>query len=154
MKLPILAATLIAMSSCNSSSVDTKKEAEKLMQTSRDWAAIGATGSKEKALSYWTDDAVVMSAYQPPVVGKKQIRDMVDGSFKDPGFKISWEPRTASVSKSGDMGYLIEDGVMSFTDPSTGKIITNHYKAVTIWKKQPDGTWKNVVDVSGLKTNE
>jgi len=36
------------------------------------------------------------------------IRQMVEGSFKIPGFKISWEPKSAEISKSGDLGYLLE----------------------------------------------
>ena len=71
---------------------------------------------------------------------------MVEGSFKTPGFQISWEPESAEISKSGDLGYLIEHDDMTMND-STGKPITQHYNSVTVWKKQADGSWKNVVDV-------
>jgi len=72
---------------------------------------------------------------------------MVEGSFKTPGFQISWEPERAEISESGDMAFLIEKSQISFND-STGKSITIKNNGVTIWKKQSDGSWKNVVDIS------
>jgi uncharacterized protein (TIGR02246 family) len=148
MKMKILVAlVIIIIFSCNQQKTDTKSEGEKVMQTSRDWSGVVATGDVEKSLSYWADDAVVMSAGQPLLKGKKEIRKMVEGSFKTPGFKISWDPQSAEVSGSGDMAYLVEKVTMSMND-STGKTITMHAKGVTVWKKQSDGSWKDVVDIS------
>ena len=61
--------------------------------------------------------------------------------------EISWEPVSIEVSDNGDMAYLIENSTVSFTD-STGKTITQNNKAVSIWRKQNDSNWKNVVDIS------
>jgi uncharacterized protein (TIGR02246 family) len=141
---------LITILSCSQQKIDTKAEGEKLMQTSREWSQITSTGNVEKILSYWADDAVVISPGQPVLKGKKEIRQMVEGSFKTPGFKISWEPQSADVSQSGDMAYLIEKSELSMND-SSGKSITLHYNGVTVWKKQADGSWKNVADIA---TNE
>lgn len=137
---------LIILIACNGQKTDTKVEAEKLMQTSREWSDVAATRNADKVLSYWADDAVVISAGQPALKGKQEIRQMVEGSFKNPAFKISWAPESAEISKSGDLGYMIEHDEMTTTD-STGKAVVKKYKSVTIWKKQADGSWKNVVDV-------
>jgi len=131
---------------CNQPTVDTKSEGDKLMQLSRDWSRSAATGNIDTTLSYWADDAIVMSPDQPPLKGKQAIRAMLEGASKIPGFKISWEPKTVSVSKSGDMAYMIEDTQMTMND-SLGRPFTEHNKAVTVWRKQTDGTWKNVVDM-------
>jgi ketosteroid isomerase-like protein len=125
-------------------------EDEKLMQTSRDWSQTASTGDLEKILGYWADDAVLMSSGQPMLKGKKEIRKMVEESLKIPGFKISWEPLSAVVSKSGDMGYLIEDETLSMKD-SSGKVITTLSRGVTVWRKDSTGAWKNVVDISTPK---
>ena len=131
---------------CKEQSVDTKAEGEKLMQLSRDWSASAGTDSIEKTLSYWANDAVVMSPGQPPIKGKDAIRAMVIEASKIPGFKISWKPLTVSVSKNGDMAYMTEENQISVND-STGKSITEFNKVVTIWRKEKDGLWKNVVDM-------
>jgi uncharacterized protein (TIGR02246 family) len=140
----LLIATLI---SCKESSVDTKAEGEKLMQVSRDWAKASEQRDAEKVISYWADDAVVISASHPMVKGRQSISEMVKEGYAMPGFNITWEPESVEVSKGGDMAYLIENSKMSFPD-STGNIVTMHNKTVTIWKKQDDGSWKNVVDIS------
>jgi uncharacterized protein (TIGR02246 family) len=137
---------VIAFVSCKQQSVDSKAEGEELMQLSRDWSQSAASGNVEKILSYWADDAVVISSGDPVLSGKQAIRQMVEGSFKNPGFQISWEPQTVEIAKSGDLGYLLENTRISVND-STGKPIVSQYKGVTIWKKQADGTWKNVVDI-------
>lgn len=138
----VLAITLTACTQ----KIDTKAEGEKLMQLSRDWSAAAATNDIEKILSYWSDDAVVISAGEPVRQGKEAIRKMVEGSMKNPSFKISWEPQRAEISASGDMGYLIETTKISMND-STRKPMIMNFTGLTVWKKQPDGTWKNVVDV-------
>ena len=139
--------TLMMIVSCTQQKADTKAEGEKLMETSREWSKVAATNDVEKTLSYWADNAILMSAGQPTLNGKKEIRKMVEESFKTPGFKISWEPQSVEVSESGDMAYLIEKETMSMND-SSGKTITTHAKGITVWKKQSDGSWKNVVDAS------
>jgi uncharacterized protein (TIGR02246 family) len=147
MKRNILTALpLLIILSCNQK-VDTKSEGEKLMQISREWSQTASTEDLEKILSYWADDAVLMTAGQPMLKGKKEIRKMVEESFKIPGFKISWEPQSAVVSQSGDMAYLIENETLSMND-SSGKVITTLSKGVTVWRKDSTGAWKNVVDIS------
>jgi uncharacterized protein (TIGR02246 family) len=142
----VLAFVLLAFVSCNQQEVDTKAEGEKLMQTSREWSKVAASRNADSILRYWTDDAVVLSAGDPELKGKDAIRGMVEGSFKNPGFQISWEPESVEVSKSGDLGYLMENTRMIYPD-SAGKEMTRNFKAVTIWKKQADGSWKCAVDV-------
>ncbi len=147
MKKTTVIAVAFMIVSCDQQKIDTRAEGEKIMQLSREWSQVASTGDVDKTVSYWADDAVVMSSQQPPLKGKKTIRQMVEESYKIPGFRISWQPQSVEVSKSGDLGYLIEDSQVSFTD-STGKVITQKNKGVSIWRKQADGSWKNVVDIS------
>jgi uncharacterized protein (TIGR02246 family) len=144
--LTLMVHTLIFLS-CNQPKVDKKTEGEKVLQLSREWSEAASTGNIEKTISYWADDAVVMSAGQPVLNGKQAIRKMVEESYKIPGFRISWQPQSVQVSESGDMAYLIENSQISFLD-STGKPVTVQNKAVSIWRKQTDGSWKNAVDIS------
>ena len=146
MKITTLLLTLIALGGCKEHNVDTKAEGEKLMQISREWSKSAATDSVEKTLSYWADDAVIMSPGQSPIKGKDAIRAMVVSTSKIPGFKISWEPLSVSVSKSGDMAYMIEQNQSTAND-SLGNPITEFNKGVTIWRKEADGSWKNIVDM-------
>ena len=138
---------VMAILACNEAKFDTKSEGEKVMQTSREWAEAASKKDVEKTLSYWADDAVLYSSGELPLKGKAEIRQMVEGGFKTPGFHISWQPKSAVVSESGDMAYLIENSQITYND-STGKPVTIKNDVVTIWRKQADGSWKNVVDIS------
>jgi uncharacterized protein (TIGR02246 family) len=143
----ILIAHILLLLSCNQTRVDKKAEGEKVMQLSKEWSQAASAGDVEKIVSYWADDAVLMSAGQPVLNGKQAIRKMVEESYKMPGFRISWQPQSVVVSESGDMAYLLENSQISYTD-STGKPVTLNNKAVSIWRKQRDGNWKNAVDIS------
>ena len=146
-KLIIVSMIVMCSESCRQS-IDTKAEGEKLMEVSRAWSKVAASREIEKTLSYWSDDAVVISGGDATMKGKDAIRAMVKGSYENPSFQISWEPRSVDISASGDMGYLLEDTQIIVND-STGKPVTSHYNSITVWKKQRDGSWKNVLDVLG-----
>ena len=146
MKFQIIFLLTLLITGCNETSVDRKAEGEKLMQLSREWSTSAASNNLDKTLSYWADDAVVMSPGQPVIKGKKAIREMMESTAKIPGFRIRWEPLSVEVSQSGDMAYMIEKNQVTVND-SLGHPITELNKAVTVWKKQPDGSWKNVVDI-------
>lgn len=145
----LIAVLLFAiLTGCNETKVDQKAEGEKLMQVSREWARTISVDSVERIMSFWADSAIYMTADAEPLYGKSEIRKMVVESLKDSSFKITWQPLSASVSENGDMGYLIEENQLTFNNDSTGKPMTLHERAVTIWKKDSNGNWKNVVEVS------
>ena len=132
-------------SSTISSDPSKPDQGEALMQTSRDWAKVAATGDVERTLSYWADDAIVLEPDQHAHIGKAAIRQMVQASMKIPKFTITWSPESAVISKGGEIGYLIEHNRVTFAD-STGKVHTQFGKGVTIWRKDASGAWKCVVD--------
>jgi uncharacterized protein (TIGR02246 family) len=140
----VLACVII---SCAQQKVDTQAEGEKVMQLSKEWSEAASSGDVDKVLSYWADDAIMMTAAHPTYKGKDAIRKMVEESMTIPGFSIRWQPVSVEVSESGDMAYLIENSQVSYTD-STGNAVTQRNKTVSIWRKQADGSWKNVVDIS------
>jgi uncharacterized protein (TIGR02246 family) len=146
----ILSAALIVLplTACAASAPapDLEAEAATLMETSRAWSAAAGSGDIDAILSYWADDAIMMPPGQPPLRGKAAIREYVEAGSAIPGFSIEWEPLEAHVATSGDMAYLIERNRISLQD-STGATVTETNKVVTVWRKQHDGFWKNVIDM-------
>ena len=82
----------------------------------------------------------------PPLRGKAAIRQYVEAAAKLPGFQIRWEPESVSVSRSGDLAYMIERNVTTLNDVQ-GNAVTTYGKVVTVWRKEADGSWRNVVDM-------
>jgi len=144
-RLVMCFALVAALAGCGNGNRNHEAEAERLKQTSREWSKAASTGDLNAVLDYWADDAVLISGGQPPVRGKAALRSYLAEMLKTPGFRISWEPVEAKVS--GDMGYMIERTRITMDGPD-GAPRSQMLQAVTIWRKQPDGTWKNVVDAS------
>ncbi|MEM1339640.1 MAG: DUF4440 domain-containing protein [Bacteroidota bacterium] len=148
MKNPIPILVLLAvMASCQNHVIDQKAEAERLMELSPEWAKAAVDGDPEKAVSFWADDAIVISQNEPALKGIDSIRAMVNRSMQIPGFEIGWEPQEAFVSQSGDLGYVLIKNYMKFPAVSLGNVPIVYNKGVEIWKKREEGSWKNVVDI-------
>ena len=132
---------------CNNQSVvDKKLEEEKLMQLSKAWSDVIKTGDLDKILENWADDAIMMVPGLSPLKGKEAIKGYVQAGMEIPGFSIRWEPLDVFVSDCGDMAYMIERNEMKVND-SLGNPIITYNKTVTVWRKEADGLWKNVIDM-------
>ena len=145
MKLLLMCAAAVALHGCQQAPAGSGESLEQLMQTSRDWSKAAEAGDMDKVASYFADDAVIIQEGERPVRGRQAIRAFLAEASKIPGFRIRWEPVEGRVS--GDMGYLLERTQMTMDGPE-GKPVTQTLQAVTIWRKMPDGSWKNVVDAS------
>ncbi len=143
-KLILLAVFGLFLIGCQQTeTVDREAEAEKLMETSRAWAK---SQSNEEYLGYWHENAKLIQPGQATLNGHDEIWEMLESTKDIPGFAVDWEPQEAYVSENGDLGYLIEKTSFTIND-SLGNPVTEFYKTVTIWKKQEDGNWINVVDI-------
>lgn len=119
---------------------------EELMQLSRDWSDLVASGNLEAGMEFWAEDAVMLPPDMPILEGREAIREYVEASAELPGFRISWEPITAKVSEAGDMAYMIERNLTELLDEA-GNRVEIPGKVVTVWRKDSDGAWRNVVDM-------
>jgi len=126
--------------------VDTAAEKAAIRRTDARWLAAATSHDLEGVLPFWADDATILPAGAPAIVGKQAIRKYVSGAFATPGFSISWRTDKVDVSQAGDVAYSIGTDRVSFTTPE-GKSVTQENRAVAIWKKQPDGSWKCVLDI-------
>ncbi|MGI9220890.1 MAG: YybH family protein [Woeseiaceae bacterium] len=136
----------VCFSGCTEPAIDIEVEKEILMQVSRDWSTTVEAGDYKGALDYWADDGVMLPPDFPLLKGKEAITEYVMGAAEIPGFKISWEPLSAHIAASGDLGYLVEKNVIEF-DGEDGEKVVTHGKVVTVWRRGADGQWRNVVDM-------
>lgn len=139
----LLLPLLLPLAACSTG--NTRAEGERLMQITRDWSAAAQARDVEATLSYWSDDAVLIPPGEPVVEGKAAIREFVEGAFAIPGFSIRWAPTRASIARSGDLGYLVEETFSTVPD-GAGGVITIPGRSVTIWRKDAAGNWKCIVD--------
>jgi ketosteroid isomerase-like protein len=145
----LLLAGLI-LASC---SVKTKKELkatspatnanEALIETDCAFASLAADSGLAIAFAtYAADSATILRDGALPIVGREEIRK----AYSHPSRGVlTWEPYFADVGKSHNLGYTLGNYQFTVKD-STGAEQVSHGYYVTIWKKQPDGAWKYVLD--------
>lgn len=127
--------------------VDVDKDRATILELDKHWASAAAEGRDiEYIVSFWADDATVLPPGMPAVVGKNSIRHFVQESLATPGFSITWETTDITISQDGTLAYTIGKNKTTFNDVQ-GKQVTVHGKAITVWRKEPSGVWKCVIDI-------
>jgi ketosteroid isomerase-like protein len=100
-------------------------------------AAVAARGMRDGFLEYLADDGVLF------VPGAVNGKEHYEASPQRPAV-LTWVPIYAEIASGGDLGYCT--GPWEWREDSTSDAgAWGQY--VTIWKLQPDSTWKCVVDI-------
>lgn len=99
-------------------------------------------GPKAAMLEYVVDDGKLLSEFKLGAQG-------VNALFMQfpPTATLKWEPAFVDVSASGDLGYTWGRYILTLPNAikDRGPLVkTGNY--VTIWKRQPGGGWKVVLD--------
>ncbi|MCR4341464.1 MAG: DUF4440 domain-containing protein [Gemmatimonadaceae bacterium] len=139
----ILAVASLSIACAGEPNLDTERAA--IMQADSAWLAAAHGGDVDSTLSFWTDDARVISPGEPPIVGREAIRKMLTDGFATPNFSVSWQTTDVVVAPGGSMAYSY--GTNEFTVPgAAGGIDTLRSQGVVVWRKGDDGRWRSAVD--------
>jgi ketosteroid isomerase-like protein len=110
------------------------------------WMKVFSAKNLDQAMAFMAPNGSVLAPNAPTATGTDAVRKVYAGLLALPDLRISWTPTTAAAARSGDLGYTQGTYDMSFTDAG-GKQVSDKGKYVTIWKKQPDKSWKVLVDI-------
>jgi ketosteroid isomerase-like protein len=101
-----------------------------------------AKNTRDAFMAFIADDGLL---FRPGAVnGKKwMIEHPVPPSDKKP--LLAWRPSFADMAASGDMGFTT--GPWEFKGDSKDEKPSGYGHFMTVWKKQPDGSWRFVVDL-------
>jgi len=120
---------------------------DEILQLDREFNRTFNEASQEKRadqwMSYFADNAAVPSA--TPVAGKQALSEHYRKAFASPDLTLKWEPAKGEVFAGGQMGYTVGKYTAHFKDKS-GQAMEETGTYITVWKKQPDGSWKIVTD--------
>jgi ketosteroid isomerase-like protein len=92
---------------------------------------------------WFAEDGVELSNGQAPVVGRVAI--VKDANWSPKQYQLTWTPTDAMMGPSGDMGYTWGH-YEGHSKDANGNPVTTSGRYMTIWRKQPDGNWKVVLD--------
>lgn len=100
----------------------------------------------ERYVSFYADDASLFWPGAPMVTGRAAIREFMRAFLSIPAFSLSFETAKVDVSRAGDLAYSYGTNKVTLVDP-IGNRMKDRGKYLTVYRKQPDGTWKVMADM-------
>ena len=97
----------------------------------------------EGLLSHYADDAY-LAAGGPAANGSTDIRKQYTDALSDNYFSVEFA--SDKIDVSGDLAYSRGHFTEKHQDRKTGNVVTETGSYLTVYKKQPDGSWKAVED--------
>ena len=117
----------------------------------KDFAAFNAAiAAKDVAAikTHYTSDAVMIIPDQAPFEGVDRIMADYQGFAADPAGKYASGAETVTVAPGGDMAFGEVKYQSTYTSSKTKAVETSERYNLSVYRKQPDGSWKVVRDVN------
>ena len=145
---------MLALSSCSQSPAADNREAD--ARTLRDGevaAFIKDWGGKDVVhiAVHYTDDGNVIVPNAPLMTGKDAIGKGLKQAMADPNWSRALQSAQVEVSRGGDLACTRGTYVLTATDPAGKKAVTENGRFLTIFRKEADGSWKAVQDISNAE---
>ena len=126
--------------------VDVDAERAALLKADSEFAKLaGAKGPVEAYLAYLADDAQYFRTGILPAVGKDAIRAALPGQANP----AMWQAERAEVVRAGDLGYTYGNATVKGPGADAR---TQDAVYARVWRKQADGSWKVVLDMTNAVT--
>jgi uncharacterized protein (TIGR02246 family) len=103
----------------------------------------------DRILSHFADDARWMEP-ETSIRGIEGAREYVGYAAGEPSFSLEMTRGTVDAAASGDLGYVHGIFTVGYTNPETGQAETSKGNFIAILRRQADGGWKIVEDISTL----
>lgn len=109
------------------------------------FAADTAKGGGPAFAAWFAPDAVTLANGKAPVTGHDAIA--ASATWAPDTYQLTWKPEGARMAAGGDMGFTWGhyEGI---SKDKEGNEVKTSGRYMTVWKKQPDGTWKVELDAS------
>ena len=124
-----------------------KRQADSLRAADAAWLKAYQEKDAVKAAGFYADQGAMLAPNAPILTGKNAITKFIARSFAMQDYKISWRPSKVYVARSAELGYTSGTYKMSLRKPS-GEIFSDQGKYLMVWRKQADGAWKVLFDMS------
>jgi ketosteroid isomerase-like protein len=113
-----------------------------VMKADRDFAALAQTkGVAEAFAAYAAPDAHWFVPGPEPLRGPEAIKARLAKSFAGGG-TLEWAPTRAWASVDGTMAVTWGRSIYTSPKDAAGKTSVSHGSYLSVWMKQPDGSWK------------
>ncbi len=120
-------------------------DAAVLIQLDRDFDAASAQKGAEAWVAYFGDHGAILRPAAAPISGSAAIRETMAPVFTTPGSSLRWQPTRAEILIPGVLGYTVGRS-QRLRKGDDGRSLVQHGTYFTLWRRQPDGSWKIAAD--------
>lgn len=124
---------------------EVQDEATLLMQLDRDFNNATAEKGVDGWVAYFAPNGSMLGDTSKPITGADEIRKAMEPTLSDSNFSLRWHPVKAEIMMPGVLGYTVGRWERLRKDKE-GRLMKSTGSYTSIWKKQPDGSWKIVLD--------
>lgn len=125
--------------------VPPEDEREALLAADRAFGQATAEKGIEGWVSFFAPNGSMLPGDNLPVTGPEAIREFMEPTLAQPNASLRWQPTRAELLIPGVLGMTTGRFEHRGQDAG-GKPMRRMGTYVTLWKKQPDGSWKVVFD--------
>lgn len=143
--LAVLTLTLFLSACAPQAGGDPAAAAAAIQAADEQWSAAAGKKDLEATLAFYAADAVLLPPNAPIAKDPKSIRENWV-PLLGPNTSISWKVSKVEAANSAELGYVYGTYSLTLPDPQSGSPVSDTGKMVEVWKKQPDGKWKCIVD--------
>ena len=108
------------------------------------WAEAAASKDVERILDFYDEDGVFIAQDGTVISGREGLRKAWTAFFGTPGIKLTWQARVVRGSQSQDLA--LSYGSWETEQGPLGQKTKRSGTYVFVWRRQPDGKWKVLVD--------
>ena len=119
--------------------------AAQMVKADRDFARSVADRNRQAFLSFVAEVTTFNGGTATEVRGRDAVMKDWENLFEPNGPTLTWQPTKGEVIASGDVGYTTGRSVFR-TKAKDGTTTERLGVYLTVWRKQPDGSWKAVFD--------
>lgn len=153
MRESLLAAmAYLSLAACNPLTRDAAaNEAESVKAADAALQQAVAANDLNKIMVHYADTAVLMPAAEPAISGKAAITKEWEHILAIPELENTSKLARVEVAASNDLAYTM-GSYRSRMMGESGVLVDEPGKWLSIWKKQPDGSWRIIVEAYNTDT--
>jgi ketosteroid isomerase-like protein len=111
---------------------------EAVRRADQAWLKAITSKSVQDAVDLYDAEAITMGPAMPPAHGPAEIRAMWQKLFAQPNFRVTWKTERIVITDAGK--------IAAATGTWSGAGETDAGPFLAVWRKQPDGKWKVLID--------
>jgi uncharacterized protein (TIGR02246 family) len=126
--------------------------AKSIRETEAALAKAYAAKDLKQYIAFFEPEAIIAATGMPPITGAPAISKGTAALFADPHLKEEFAADHIEVADAGDLAVAHGRYRQTATRSGTGEPAEEHGSYATVFRRQPDGSWKIAYEISATES--